>query len=154
MSCISESFPGERYFKVFLLFWSIADSVYNFGFIWNIFKFLFVENKPFRRILIIKSEKLLNNLSNCCDIMSHRNLWKINVLPAVKLILLSFNNKFSINTNKYNCRTWTWAVGPLPTLCNQKSKNSCHVTILKTRSRFPEIYDTRQGLNEILLIKS
>ena len=49
-SCISEGFPGERYFKVFLLFWSIADSIYNFGFIWNIFKILFVENKPFRRI--------------------------------------------------------------------------------------------------------
>ena len=36
LSCISEGFFSERYFKVFFRFLSIADSAYNFRFILNV----------------------------------------------------------------------------------------------------------------------
>ena len=36
LSCISEDFFSERYFKVFFRFLSIADSAYNFRFILNV----------------------------------------------------------------------------------------------------------------------
>ena len=37
--CISEGFLSERYFKVFFRSLSIADSAYNFSFIWNFLRF-------------------------------------------------------------------------------------------------------------------